>query len=94
MQETASAVGLQIHALPVSTESEFGAAFERLAELRAGALVVGTGELFNSRIERLVELVARQRIPAIYQAREFVAAGGLISYGRAESMHIARSAFT
>ena len=81
MQEAASAVGLQIHALHASTESEFGAAFERLAALRAGALVVGTGELFNSRIEQLVELVARHRIPAIYQAREFVAAGGLMSYG-------------
>ena len=45
------------------------------------ALIVGTGELFNSRPEQLASLAARQAVPAIYQAREFVAAGGLMSYG-------------
>ena len=64
-----------------SAEGEITSAFERLAELHAGALIVGTGELFNSRPEQLAELAARQRIPAIYQGREFVTAGGLISYG-------------
>ena len=46
-----------------------------------GALIVGTGELFNSRPEQLVRLAALQALPAIYQAREFAAAGGLMSYG-------------
>jgi ABC-type uncharacterized transport system substrate-binding protein len=46
-----------------------------------GALVVGTGELFVGQREQLAALAARQGVPAIYQLRENVAAGGLISYG-------------
>jgi putative ABC transport system substrate-binding protein len=52
-----------------------------LAQLRAGALIVGTSELFSSRPEQFAALAARQRVPAIYQYREYAAAGGLISYG-------------
>ena len=81
MQEAARALGLQIHVLNASTEGEINSAFAKLAELRAEALIVGTGELFNSRPEQIVRLAARQTLPAIYQAREFVAAGGLMSYG-------------
>jgi putative tryptophan/tyrosine transport system substrate-binding protein len=81
IQEAARTLGLQINILNASAETEIAPAFAKLAELRAGALIVGTGELFNSRPEQLAELAARQRIPTIYQAREFVAAGGLMSYG-------------
>jgi putative ABC transport system substrate-binding protein len=81
MQEAAHALGLQVHILNASTEGEINSAFAKLAELRAGALIVGTGELFNNRPEQLVRLASRQALPAIYQAREFVAVGGLISYG-------------
>jgi putative ABC transport system substrate-binding protein len=81
MQEAAHAVGLQIHILNASTEDEIDTAFARLVELRADALVVGTGELFNRRPAQVAALAARYRVPAIYQYREFVAAGGLISYG-------------
>jgi putative ABC transport system substrate-binding protein len=81
MQEAAHALGLQIHVLNATSEGEISSAFAKLVELRAGALIVGTGEVFNSRPEQLVSLAARQAVPAIYQAREFVAAGGLMSYG-------------
>jgi putative ABC transport system substrate-binding protein len=81
MQEAAHALGLQIHVLNATSEGEINSAFAKLAELRAGAIIVGTGELFNSRPEQLVSLAARQAMPVIYQAREFVAAGGLMSYG-------------
>jgi putative ABC transport system substrate-binding protein len=81
VQEAARALGLQIHVLNATTEGEINTAFAKLAELRAGALIVGTGELFNSRPEKLVSLAALQALPAIYQAREFAAAGGLMSYG-------------
>jgi putative ABC transport system substrate-binding protein len=81
MQEAAHGLGLQIHILNATSETEISSAFAKLAELRAGALIVGTGELFNSRPEQLASLAARQAVPAIYQAREFVAAGGLMSYG-------------
>ncbi len=52
-----------------------------MPELRAGALLVGTGELFRRQREQLAASAARQRMPVIYQYREFAAAGGLISYG-------------
>jgi putative ABC transport system substrate-binding protein len=81
MQEAARALGIEIHVLNASSEKEIYTAFAQVAELRAGALIVGTGELFNARTEQLATWAARQGLPAIYQAREFVMAGGLMSYG-------------
>jgi putative ABC transport system substrate-binding protein len=81
MQQAARTIGLQIHILNASSDAEIDTAFARLPELRLGALVVGTGDLFSRQAERLAALVARQGVPAIYQYREYVAAGGLISYG-------------
>jgi ABC-type uncharacterized transport system substrate-binding protein len=81
MQEAALALGLQIHVLNAGTDAEIDAAFARLAELRPGALVVGTSDLFSRQAERLAAALARQGLPAIYQYREYAAAGGLISYG-------------
>ena len=80
-QEAARALGLKIHVLNASTEAEISAAFATLPELKAGALLVGTGELFRRRPALIPTLAARQGIPAIYQYREYAAAGGLISYG-------------
>jgi putative ABC transport system substrate-binding protein len=81
-QEAAQALGLQIHVLNASTEGEINAGFAALSQLKAGALIVGGSNLFfTSRREQLAALAARQRVPAIYQHRENVAAGGLISYG-------------
>jgi putative ABC transport system substrate-binding protein len=80
-QDAAQALGLQIHVLNASTEAEINTAFATLPELRLGALLVGTGELFRRQREQLAALAARQGMPAIYQYREFAAAGGLISYG-------------
>jgi ABC-type uncharacterized transport system substrate-binding protein len=81
MQEAAHALGLQIHIVNASSERELNAAFAKLAELRVSALIVGTGELFNSRTEQLAAWTAQLKLPAIYQAREFVTVGGLMSYG-------------
>jgi putative tryptophan/tyrosine transport system substrate-binding protein len=81
MQEAAHALGLQIHVVNASTEGEFNTAFATLPQLRIGALLVGTSNLFSRWREQLVALAARQGVPAIYQYREYVAAGGLISYG-------------
>jgi putative ABC transport system substrate-binding protein len=81
MQEAAHAKRLQLHILRASTESEIDAAFASLAELHAGALVIGGDPFFASQREQLVALASRAAVPAIYQWREFVAAGGLISYG-------------
>ena len=81
MQEAARAKGVQLPILKAGTESEIDAAFASLVQLHAGALVVGGDPFFNSRREQLVALASRHAVPAIYEWREFVAAGGLISYG-------------
>ena len=81
MQEAAHSLGLQLHVLNARSDEEIDRAFASLPELRPGALVVGTGDLFSRQSERLAALVARQGVPAIYQYREYAAAGGLISYG-------------
>jgi len=77
----APVVGLKIQILKASTDREIDAAFASLVQARTGALLVGGDIFFNNRIERLVELAARHAIPTMYLTREFVAAGGLISYG-------------
>ena len=81
VQEAARAKGVQLHILKAGTESEIDAAFATLVQLHAGALVVGADPFFNSRREQLVALASRHAVPAIYEWREFAAAGGLISYG-------------
>jgi putative ABC transport system substrate-binding protein len=77
----ARALGLKLHVLHASTESDFGTVFATLARLRAGALLVATDAFFIGRREQLVTLAARHGVPAIYELGDFVTAGGLISYG-------------
>jgi putative tryptophan/tyrosine transport system substrate-binding protein len=81
LQDAIRSLGLQLHILPASTPNEIDSAFETLVELRAGALVVSTDPLFTNQRAQIVALAARHAVPAIYVWREFVEAGGLISYG-------------
>jgi putative tryptophan/tyrosine transport system substrate-binding protein len=81
VQAAAHALGLQLTVLTVSTEGEIGAAFTVLAEQRVGALLVLADAFLSSRIDQLVALAARHSIPMTHFQREFVAAGGLMSYG-------------
>ena len=81
LQAAARTLGLQLHVLHASNEREIDTAFATLVQLRAGALVIGADALFNSRSEQLAALTVRHAVPAIYQFREFVSAGGLMSYG-------------
>jgi putative tryptophan/tyrosine transport system substrate-binding protein len=81
MQEAARAKGVQLRILNAASEREIDDAFATLVELQAGALVIDQDLLFFSRREQLGALAARHSVPAIYYRREFVAAGGLISYG-------------
>jgi putative ABC transport system substrate-binding protein len=81
VREAAHAKGSELHVLKAGTESEIDAAFATLVQLRAGALVVAADSFLGSRRDQLVTLAARHAIPAIYEWREFVEAGGLISYG-------------
>ena len=77
----APVMGLTVQTLKASTDREIDAAFASLIQARTGALLVGNDLFFNSRIERLIELAAHHAIPTMYGFREFVVAGGLISYG-------------
>jgi putative tryptophan/tyrosine transport system substrate-binding protein len=77
----ASVVGLKVQILKASTGREIDAAFVSLVQARTGALLVGVDALFNNRTEQIVALAADHAIPAMYVFREFVVAGGLISYG-------------
>jgi len=81
LQTAARALGLKIHVLHASTEREIDSAFATFAQLQAGGLVIGPDAFFTSRAEELAALALRHRVPAIYQFREFVEAGGLMSYG-------------
>jgi putative ABC transport system substrate-binding protein len=81
VQEAARAKEVQLHTLKASTESEIDAAFTTLVQLPVGALVVTADPFFNGRREQLVALASRHAVPAIYEYREFPAAGGMISYG-------------
>src|SRR5215471_15422652 len=80
-QLAARALGQTVHILNASTESEVDAAFARLAQLRAGALLVTNDPFFNNHPNQFVALAARHAIPVIYPWREFVVTGGLMSYG-------------
>jgi putative tryptophan/tyrosine transport system substrate-binding protein len=81
VQDAARLLRLHLHVLNASTESQIDAAFGALVELRAAALIVSVDSfLFNSR-DQIVALAARYAVPAVYGARDFVSAGGLMSYG-------------
>jgi putative ABC transport system substrate-binding protein len=81
MLAAAPVVGLKVQILKASNDREIDAAFVSLVQARTGALLVANDLFFNNRIERLIELAAHHAIPTMYTFREFVVAGGLISYG-------------
>ena len=82
LQALADTLGVRLHVLHASTEADLEAAFVTAAQLRAAALVISSADpLFTSHATQLGALALRHSVPAIYQLREFAAAGGLMSYG-------------
>jgi len=81
VQEAAAHLGVQLIVARANTESDFDAAFSTFVRQRAGALLVCASPFFNVRREQLVVLAARHAVPAIFEWRDFAAAGGLMSYG-------------
>jgi putative ABC transport system substrate-binding protein len=85
LQAAASRLRLELHVLDASTERDFDTVFATLVQLRAGALVIGPDVFFNSHIEQIAALAIANAVPAVYQYRPFVEAGGLLSYGSDET---------
>ena len=81
VQEAAPTLGLQVQTLNASTVGEIDAAFATVARERPDALFVTGDAFFFSRRDQLVTLTAHDRIPTAYSSRDYVAAGGLMSYG-------------
>ena len=81
LRTAASALGQQIVIVHASTESDLDTAFASIVQQQAGALLVAPDTFFISRRDQLAALTARYAIPATYASRDYVAAGGLISYG-------------
>ena len=81
LQAAARNVGKQILVVKASGEHDFDVAFETLVQARASAVLIPIEPLFLLWREQLVALAARRALPAMYDVREFTAAGGLLSYG-------------
>jgi putative ABC transport system substrate-binding protein len=81
LRRAADALGQDIRVFRAESESEIEAAFAQLAEQRAKALFVTTDAFFFSQRSRLIGLANHHAIPTIFDRREFVEAGGLMSYG-------------
>ena len=80
-QKAALLLGQEIRVLNANNEHEIESAFASFTQQQARAVLVSVDPLFDSRPEQLVALAARHAMPTIYYLREFITAGGLISYG-------------
>src|SRR4029077_17320305 len=79
LQAAAHAMARDLHFVHPADEGDFDAAFQTIGQLHAGALFIGTDPLFNGHSGALAASALRLGIPAIYQYRDFAAAGGLLS---------------
>jgi putative ABC transport system substrate-binding protein len=80
MQQAAQTLGVQLHVLKASTERDIDMAFAHLVQQRGNALLVGTDAFFLSRRDQILALASSLAIPTMYNLREYVVAGGLMSY--------------
>ena len=80
-QAAADTLGLNLHIEKASTEGDFDGVFAKLNQLHAGGLAIGGDPFFTAQQERLAAISVHYQVPTVYENREFVAAGGLMSYG-------------
>src|SRR5215467_491901 len=85
VEAAARSIGQRLRIINVTSPDQFEAAFVTIAQEQIGAVLVPNGTLFTNNRERLVALAARYAVPAGYEYREFVQAGGLFSYGSSNS---------
>ena len=81
VQAAAGKFGIELHVLKASAERDLDEVFAKLAQLRAGGLVIGASSFFIARQEQLAALSVRHAVPAVFENRQFAVAGGLMSYG-------------
>jgi putative ABC transport system substrate-binding protein len=81
VQEAAQTLGLALHILDASSERDIDAAFDAVVRQQDGALIVAPDALFLDRRVQIADLATSYRIPTMYEVRNYVEAGGLISYG-------------
>jgi len=85
VEAAARELGRDVLSLKASSSREIDAAFATIVQSRAGALLIGNTALFGNPRRQLAALATRHGLPAIYSIREFVVAGGLMSYGASDS---------
>jgi putative ABC transport system substrate-binding protein len=93
VESAAREVGRHILSLKAESPREIDAAFATIVQSRAGALLIGSGALFNNRRLQLAVLGARHGVPTMSNLREFVTAGGLMSYGASDTYAYRRAGF-
>jgi putative ABC transport system substrate-binding protein len=81
LEEASRTIGQRLFVAKASNDTELDAAFTALAQQQVRALLVAADPYFDTRRERIVAFAAQHRLPAMYQFREYAAAGGLVSYG-------------
>jgi putative ABC transport system substrate-binding protein len=81
IEGAARSLGMQLQLVPASAPDDFASAFSVMTKERAEAFIVMPSPMLFGEHKRIVKLAADNRLPAMYQAREFVDAGGLMSYG-------------
>ena len=81
LQKAAAVLGLDPQPVTVTHASDFDKAFNAVADRQIGALLVGADPLFAANVDQIVTLAAHHRIPTVYYKRDYVDAGGLMSYG-------------
>jgi putative ABC transport system substrate-binding protein len=93
VEASARSLGIEAQLLDVRRPEDLGRAFDAAAKQRAEALIVGVGSVTQGNLRTIAERAAKQRLPSIYGAKEYVAFGGLITYG-ASDPHMYRRAAT
>jgi putative ABC transport system substrate-binding protein len=81
IEPAARSLGVQVHVIDIEAPADIPGAFEAIQRRRADTLLVLPSPMFYGERRRLAELAARHRLPAVYETRDFVDAGGLMSYG-------------
>jgi putative ABC transport system substrate-binding protein len=91
-EKAARALGMELRVLNIVSDNDIDAAFATIAQEKIGAYMVGGDAFFTSRIGRIVAFSARQGVPALFNLREYAAAGGLMSYGSSQTDAYRRAA--